>query len=148
MTKRRTQQRQPDQGHPTTSRGEIVNIRYAADETGPAELLGGGLARIIDVPLLTEAFWQDDIVRLKPQGEGFPTIAEVVFTRFERRTRVQYFGGEFAGSLLLHLFRVLGLDCAFIVPPKDEGPGLISVAHPAGFRPEKVVKLLGADKPE
>jgi hypothetical protein len=130
-------------------RGRVVRIRYAEDETGPAELLGEGLARIIDVPLLTDRFWRDDVVRLRqdPDG-GLPRVAGVAFTRFERRSMVQFFGGEGAGALLLSLFSLLGFDSAVIVLPADERPGWISVAHAAGFRPAAVVKLIGADKPE
>ena len=148
MSKRKPQRSETRSKGPSTPPSrDVIKIFYAPDETGPAEMLGERLARIVDVPILTDAFWRDDIVRLKEQeGEGYPTIAEVVFTRHEQRTRLKFFGGQYVGVLLMNLFSLLQTDCAVIVLPKEEGPGILSVAHPAGLKPAAVLKLIGADK--
>jgi hypothetical protein len=101
------------------------------------------------VPVLAGAFWRDEVVRLEQYpAASFPRIAVVVSPRFERHNRVQSFGGEYVGTLLVHLFSLLRFDSAVIAPSTEGRPGLISVAHIAGFDPTKVVKLLEADKAE
>jgi hypothetical protein len=137
-------------GRSSPSAGEVVKILYAPQETGPAELLGDSLARILDVPVLTDAFWRDDIVRLGPAPAGpFPTVVEVVFARHGRRSQVGFFGGRFVADHLMDLFRLLGCDCTVIKTPTEEkGYGVLSIAHPAGFDPAALVRVLGAHEPE
>ena len=148
-TPKKKRSQAPGEGRSNRPREEVVRIHYADDETGPAELLGDGMARILDVPVFTDKFWRDDIVRLAqgPAGQT-PRIAGVVSTRFDQHSSVQFFGGESVGTLLLHIFRLLGFDGAVVVPPAEGRPGRISVAHIAGFDPAKVVKLIGADEAE
>src|SRR5262249_6424412 len=135
---KKVQRAEPEQSN--GPRGEIVKIYYAEDETGPAELLGESLARIIDVPALTDDFWRDDIVRLAaPSGEGFPRIAEVIFTRYARRSSVRFYGGEFAAALIMNMLNLLNCDAAVIVPSVEGKSGLISVAHPDCIDPADVV---------
>jgi hypothetical protein len=148
MSTPKKKRRQADQSSPITAvRGQVLKIHYAPDETGPAELLDERLARIIDVPALTDDFWRDDVVRLQaPPWQGHPSIAEVFYTRFERRSRVEFFGGDVMGAALRDVCRVLGFDSAIIVPSEGGRPGIISVAHIDAFDPAALVNLLGADK--
>jgi hypothetical protein len=126
----------------------VVKILYAEDETGPAALLGDGLARVLDMPVHTDAFWRDDVVRLEQSpAVPFPRVAEVVFTRHDRRSRVEFFGGEGVATLLMNFFSLLRFDSAVVVPSAEGRPGVISVAHVAGFDPAEVVRLVGADEP-
>jgi hypothetical protein len=94
--------------------GDIVQIYYANDETGPA-----------------------------PQEVGYQTIADVVFTQFLVRSRVEIIGNEHTTALLLHVLRMLGFDCVVLIAPAEEKAGLISVAHIDAFDPELLVKAIG-----
>src|ERR1700722_3618421 len=127
-----------------------LRIYYAPDETGPAELLGEKLARIIEVPIGTQDFWRGDIVRLThlPGDEtGAPKVAEVVATRHDQRSHVLYHGSDRIASTLMTLFSILEADSAVIASPDKEMPGLLSVAHDSWLDPVAVVKLLRADEP-
>jgi hypothetical protein len=128
---------------------KLIKIYYAESETGPAEVLGGLLARVIDVPVLTDRFWRDDIVQLThlpTDGLGFPRIARVVHTRHECRSALEIFCDEYGTALLMHLFRLLGADSAVILPSRKGKPGILSVAHLADLDPAAVVKLIGAQE--
>jgi hypothetical protein len=141
-------ERTSGEGHSAPSRRAVVIIRYDPCQTGPAELLGGGLARILDVPVFTKAFWRDDIVRLaeSPEG-GYPAIAEVVFTRHERRSHIIYWGPYSGAILLMSLFSLLGCDSAMLRHADEERPGLMSVAHPAALDAAALARLLAPPLP-
>jgi hypothetical protein len=62
--------------------GKFVYIRYAKDETGLAEALGGGEYRIADIPM-TDRLNLGDVVRCRVEHNG--GLVELVVTRRLRR---------------------------------------------------------------
>src|SRR5262245_17037863 len=97
-------------------RGSVMNVQtskifYCPDETGPAQLLGDRLARIVDPPLLAD-FSRDAIVRLSHnpvEGDKPPSITEVVWTPYDCLSRL-HFDAELEADTLNAIFRLLGLD--------------------------------------
>src|SRR5271166_6584467 len=108
---------------------EMIKIYYAPEETGPAQLLGGRLARIVD-PAVFGNLWQDDIVLLThdpEEDEGFPAIEEVVWSRYPVRSNFTFKTDEetqgAVEAILPPLLRFLKADC--FIP----SPGRLCVAH-------------------
>jgi hypothetical protein len=126
---------------------ETIRIHYAPNEIGHAELLGDKLARIVDVPVFTNRFWRDDIVRLThlPNDDvPIPGIEEVVFTRHERRSIVT-FDDDFAANKLMDIFALLGAEAAVILPAKEDKFGHISVAHAEALDVGAVARISGLE---
>jgi hypothetical protein len=126
----------------------IIQIWYAHDESGPAELIGDKLARISDMPLLTDEVWVDDIVRvthLPEQKAGRPHIAEVVVQRFPSRAivRIHY---EEQAYVLSAVFALLTAECVLLFPPKDGKPGMLRVAYNPPLDPIGLAKAIGIDQ--
>jgi hypothetical protein len=128
----------------------IVHIAYSKDETGPAELLGGGLARIVDPVLLGPELWQGDIVRLThlPDDEsGPPGIAQVIHRQFPGKTTVQ-FHCMFQSVLLTNVFAMLGGDSCLLVTPEEDRPGLLAVMHQEHVNPVLLAEAVGIPQDE
>jgi hypothetical protein len=124
---------------------EVIKIRYAAleqgpAEYGPAELLGDRLARIVDVPVLTKEFWKDDIVELTDlptDAEPTPSIGRVVYARHETHTLLQ-FDDELQARILMGIFALLRADTKLVRAPKEGERDILSVAHPGWLDPKAV----------
>src|SRR5262249_38009091 len=72
---------------------EVITIYYHHDESGPAELLEGRIARIIDMPLMNEEIFEDDIVQLDRDPEdldGYARISKVLFSRYPVRSWISF----------------------------------------------------------
>lgn len=122
-----------------------VKIWYADDETGPAEILGGNMARVVDAPLLTLDIWQNDIVRLAREpssGNGYPRIVEVVHTRHPERTYLE-FHSEAECHTLRAILALLDAECRVILPPDGDKPGEMSVAHQGDIDPVALAQAIG-----
>lgn len=125
-------------------KNKIVKIRYDMNETGPAEMLSRTLARIVDVPILAEELFQDDVVRLdRPPGseEGLPEIKEVVYTRYPVRT---YLSVHHEGQIytLDAIFSILGAQCHVIIPP-ERRRGVMIVGHNEFIDPVGLADAVG-----
>jgi hypothetical protein len=141
-----TEKSQPA-GPPATGTAK-VDIYYDDHEIGPAELLGEGKARIMAIPQSTLEFWQGDVVRLTHlpgEAAGHPRIAEVLWTRHDRRTHVGYMGAVAVALHLIDIFRLLRADAALVEENPDGRDGMLAVAHSSLLDPELIVKLVGAD---
>ena len=97
---------------------KTIKIYYEPQETGPAELLGGKLAKIIDPPVLTDEIWRGDIVKLTHLDNlnGFPRIAKVVSKQFDCVTRIDVMD-VFEADMHMAIFQLLKCDFAVIIPP-------------------------------
>ena len=123
----------------------FITIWYASDESGPAELLGGRLARIVSVPLLAENLWRDDIVLLTHRpgdGEGWPRIARVVHQRYDGVCAVEFYEPGQA-EVLSALLSFLGADTAVIAGPADQEPGRLAVAYDWPLNPAQLAEAIG-----
>jgi hypothetical protein len=78
MTKPRESKRLPSQNDnrsdettltPSADTNEYINIWYDVDESGPAQLIGEGLARIAALPITHKVFL-DDLVKLSGDPEA------------------------------------------------------------------------------
>jgi hypothetical protein len=124
-----------------------IKIRYGPQETGPAELLGGGLARISDPVLIPEeeGLWQGDIVRLThlpSDADGHPEIAEVVYRQYEHTAYLHI--TDQAEAVLLHaVLRLVGADSFVVFPPTGDRPGVLAVAHQEGLDPVGLAESIG-----
>lgn len=67
----------------------FIKVRFEEGETGWAEDLGGGLARIANIPFSGDHNI-DDIVKLEPAGEGWLRVKEVVSRRYPVRETIWY----------------------------------------------------------
>lgn len=124
---------------------KIISIWYAEDESGPAELLEGRLARIVDPVILGEGLWQNDIVRLTfspEEKDGRPRIAEVVWSPFAKTSMLQFHHLEEAW-LLRNILAMVGGDSRIVTEPKEERRGLMLVAHPEFVEPDLLADSLG-----
>jgi hypothetical protein len=123
----------------------IIHIHYALDETGPAELLGQRLARILDAPLLTDELFQGDIVRLDRtlgDGDGYPRISKVVHTRFPARTYLA-FDNDAEFFTLNPILAILGAECHLILPADNDTPGTMIVGDQEDLDPVALANAIG-----
>lgn len=109
---------------------KTIKIRYEPQETGPAVLLQGRIARIVDPSFLNPSqLWQDDIVLLdqRPSQEDFiPEIKKVLFTRFPFRADYS-FGHDFPIDLFMFLLRAFGHDGLVLFPATRKKQGVVVV---------------------
>jgi hypothetical protein len=122
-----------------------ITIFYGKHETGPAELLTGGLARIAAPMFSDPQLWRGDIVRLTHQPDlesGPPAIACVVHRQYPCKSLVQIHD-ICQGTRLTAFFALLGCDSYVIEDPCDEEPGLLAVAHPEHVDPVAVAAAAG-----
>jgi hypothetical protein len=129
-------------------KGEMVHIRYASDETGMAEVLGGGQYRIASIPL-TDKLNFDDVVRCRVKDDG--ELVELVVSRrlkrgYPKKTFVRYERGE---QLLRLRQRELaaGAKIEAVGSPQVGQPGLAQVAHGPDFDPLAAAKEVGIKNP-
>jgi hypothetical protein len=126
----------------------VIQIHYEPSETGPAELLDGRLARVIDAPLSATTFWKDDVVRLSHlpgEREGVPEIEAVVLRRFGDQTILVFREPEEA-TLLSQVLATVGADSCMVLSPRDGKPGIISVAFNPPLEPAGLAKALGINQ--
>jgi len=124
----------------------MIKIRYTEGEYGWAERLGKNIARINNQPILNpDELFVDDIVRLgnDPDGvEPYPVITEIVYSRHQCKTFVEY--TEEAQLLPLNaMLTSLGCECRVLTEPDDKGPGLVVVGHPEWVDPEMLAEGIG-----
>ena len=126
-------------------KNKIITIYYAKNERGPAEVLDGRIARIVDVPVFTDKFWRDDIVKLThlPKDSSTPPkIAKVLYTRQDCRSVVT-FSDEFAANKLMDIFSLLGADSSVMLTVEGRKPNRLSVAHSRFLDPLVIARILG-----
>jgi hypothetical protein len=117
-------------GHyPDAQPGKIIEICYGRGYTGPAELLGGELARIV-APAAFADLWEGDIVRLANvnDDDGHPMIKEIVSQRYPCYTDIEYPADARLGELF-SLLKALGADCFVGWEPEEDHYGVLRVAH-------------------
>lgn len=128
----------------------IIRIYYEPQETGPAELLGNRLARIVDPPLLTDEFFQGDIVLLDRDADdterGYPWIEEIVVRRHAERTCLSY-SNEIEFYSLSAVFAILGAECRSLLPPGEDRPGTMIVGHASQIDPVALAEAVGITQP-
>jgi hypothetical protein len=130
-------------------KGEMVRTRYASDETGWAEVLGGGKYRIANIPL-TDGLNLGDVVRCRVEQKG--ELLELVVSRrlkrgYPKKTFVRY---ERPKQLRLLCQKVLaaGAEIAGVGDLRVGQPGLVQVAHGPDFDPLAAAKQVGIKHPE
>jgi hypothetical protein len=127
---------------------KVITIFYAADDPGPAELIGDKLARIVDVPLVSAVLWRDDIVRLTHlpgEADGYPKIEEVVFRRFSR-LRFLRIHQMHEAYVLSGVLASLKADSAIVLPPKFDMQGMMLVAFNPPLDPIGLAEAIGIDQ--
>src|SRR5690349_18176016 len=104
-----------------------INIQYRDWEIGHARVLDFPLVQITDVPL-TSTLFQHDIVRLTDTSGDLqhPDIDEIVYSRFPRRTRLEFDDYEQVYRLLPHLL-LLGGELRFQFHPNQGKRGTLMV---------------------
>lgn len=141
----------PEEKEMNTMARNTIKIWYAHDETGPAELIGDRLARIVHPPLLADNIFPNDIVRLSHNPEddddGHPRIVEVVYSRYPFRANLEF--DNPGQAVLLHtLFTVLGAEAHVVLPARDHEPGTMLVGHPAVLDPVALAVAVGIPQPD
>lgn len=128
---------------------KLIKIFYNPHETGPAELLGRRLARIINVPLLDDELLPGDVVRLDrgPRDlDGYPRIAKIVSRRFPARTSLWF--DDPGEAMTLHaVLALLGAECHVIHQPHQGRPGEMVVGHHADLDPVALADAVGIEQP-
>jgi hypothetical protein len=129
--------------------GKVIWIRYETQEVGPAELLQGRVARIVDAPMLNWPLSRDAVVLLDrlPSGRnGTPEIEKVLYNPWPCWSLVSYAADE--ESVVLHvLLMALRAEITTVCPPKDERPGRLVVRHPEHLDPVMLARGLGIEQP-
>lgn len=129
---------------------KIATIWYAGGESGPAELLRGRLARIVDTPFFADGLWRNDIVlltHLPGEGRGYPRIARIVHQQYDATTLVSF---RDPGQCwrLCSLLAVTGADTAVVAVPRGGKPGLLAVAYDTPLDPELLAEAVGIRQDE
>jgi hypothetical protein len=125
-----------------------VKIHYADDETGPAEVLSGRVARITDTPLFNLELCRDSIVlldRAPSNDNAIPRIKKVLHNPYPCRTPVSIYHEEEA-SVLMDVFRMLGADSQIVIQPTNEKPGILLVSHPEHLNPPLLAEATGIEQ--
>jgi hypothetical protein len=123
-----------------------ITIEYEAQESGPADLLGARLARIVE-PALFGDVWRDDIValtHLPGEAEGLPRIEQVLWSRHPYRTDLTYPPScDAALSVFRFLLKGLGADFMIPISAANEKGGMLVVAHDEGLDAVKLAEAIG-----
>lgn len=125
-----------------------IKIYYTPHETGPAERLGGRLARIVNTPLLAQRFWRDDVVRLTHlpgDADGLPRVEKVLFRRHADQ-RVVGFADAAEAMLLASVFALVGADADVLLGPANGQRGMMSVAFDPPLDPVALARVLGIEQ--
>jgi hypothetical protein len=121
-------------------------ILYNDHETGPAEVLKGRIARIVDHPLLcTDQLWKDDIVLLDRDPrkiDNFARIKKVLWTRYPYRGSYS-FSHDFQMDLFLFLLRGIGVDCCVAIQATEKQSGIVHIALEMEFPLTDLFQILG-----
>lgn len=127
-----------------------IRICYTPGETGWAEDMEGGLARICNIPLC-DNLNIDDVVRLTDFKDGFKEVAEVIRKGFPLKTCLHYHTPDQFKALALRVRAANQKIEGMVAPYERDGkdyPGLALVAHHDDFDPVAVAKELGIEHPE
>jgi hypothetical protein len=123
---------------------KYIRIRYDVGETGWAEDLGEGKAKIANVPL-TPKLNSGDIVLLKFNEDDFATVAKVLERAFPLKTYLEYKMIEDFKKIASWL-RDKNWPFEGVFPPSKGKPGLLSVSHPKDTNLEEIVKQVPGTK--
>ena len=129
---------------------KIVKIFYDADETGPAQLVGRRLARIVHAPILNLDLCKDAIVLLDAEPSDdhlIPTIKEVLYNPYCCRSPV-YFSSADEIIMLANILHLLSADVDVAYPPDGYKHGMAIVSHHHGLDPALLAESIGIDQPE
>jgi len=128
----------------------FIKVRFEEGETGWAEDLGGGLARISNIPFSGDHNI-DDIVKLEPAGDGWLRVKEIVSRRYPVRETIwfdqtgQYYLMQSVMSLLQG--RVEGGVSPTPADSKKKGsqprPGFMMVACTKHVNPVLLAEAVG-----
>jgi len=123
----------------------IEKAWYAEDESGPAEILGERLARILSLPLFNDELFLGDIVRLDrdPRGNnGWPRIVEIVHPNYPLYTRLS-FGNKDDYYLLWSILSCLGVESKDLSLVKGDSSGCMMVRHDEDIDPIALANAIG-----
>jgi hypothetical protein len=124
---------------------KTITIHYAPDETGPAQVLSGRVVRVVDMPLLADELFQDDVVlldRAPASDEGIPEVKEVLYSKFPGRDEV-WFDTIDDAAVLRAIFSLLDAECHVLVLPLNGKRGLLIVSHHGNIDPVALVEAIG-----
>src|SRR5262249_29303292 len=118
------------------------------DETGPAELLTDGVARVVDMPVSGELV-RNSIVQLDSDpndSERIPGVAGVIYSPHPRKSLVD-FHCDHQEELLRSILQGQGSDVE-AVHWSDAPGGTLVVAHEEEIDPSKLAEALGIPQDE
>lgn len=123
-----------------------IQLRYSEGETGWADDLGNGLARIKNVPM-TDGLGIFDIVEIENVENSLPIINRVVNKHYERSIGIFYYQLK----QFFVLKSVLGILNAFvgvIVAPTEDNPGIMMVNFNGDIDPILIAEGMGIPQPK
>lgn len=127
---------------------ETIPVYYDAQEVGPAELLGDGLARIVKAPVFGE-ICRNAIVRLDRdphEAEGFPKVAEVLHMPYPCLTTLEFMEADDERTLI-NILALVQAEAEVVGLPEGDRPGLLRVFHHEFLDPECLAEAIGIPQP-
>jgi hypothetical protein len=123
-----------------------MNIYYTPYEVGPAEYLGGNLARILKAPVFAKHLCLDDIVGLDfvPVDGSHPSarVVQIVHSRHQKNTRLWY-ANQQQFVILKAILALLGGECHVVTRAKRGVRGCLSIGHPAAIEVPLLAEAIG-----